>query len=111
MADAGTGLGAGYEVTLVRVFDAPAGIAVRLFSQTRSAWRNGGAPSAARTPCIRWMSVPAERSRSPWPVQASRITSWAANSSKSARPRRLVFLSKAFEAPDGGWGIVNSPTP
>ena len=26
------------------------------------------------------------------------------------RPRRLVFLSKAFEAPDGGWGIVNRNT-
>jgi uncharacterized protein YndB with AHSA1/START domain len=26
------------------------------------------------------------------------------------RPRRLVFLTKAFQAPDGGWGIVNRNT-
>jgi uncharacterized protein YndB with AHSA1/START domain len=26
------------------------------------------------------------------------------------RPRRIVFLTKAFEAPDGGWGIVNRNT-
>ncbi|HEY4031836.1 MAG TPA: SRPBCC domain-containing protein [Caulobacteraceae bacterium] len=26
------------------------------------------------------------------------------------RPRRLVFLTKAFGAPDGGWGIINRNT-
>jgi uncharacterized protein YndB with AHSA1/START domain len=26
------------------------------------------------------------------------------------RPRRLVFRTKAFEAPDGGWGVVNYNT-
>jgi uncharacterized protein YndB with AHSA1/START domain len=26
------------------------------------------------------------------------------------RPSRLVFLTMAFEAPDGGWGIVNLNT-
>jgi len=108
MADAGTSLGAGYEVTLVRVFDAPAELLFDCFTDAdRLAkwWGPLGCENAVHTLDAR---PGGEISLTMAGPGFSHVM--GGEFVEIDRPRRLVFLSKAFEAPDGGWGIVNRNT-
>lgn len=108
MADAATALGAGYEVTITRTFDAPVGLVFDCFTDPIHFAKWWG-PAGCENVIQRLDARPGG--------EISLIMSGPGFSHPMGgefieidRPRRLVFLSKAFEAPDGGWGIVNRNT-
>ena len=108
MADAKANLGAGMEVTIVRVFEAPADLLFDCFTDPERLakwWGPLGCQSDVYTLDVRRGGEISLRMAGPGfdHVMGGEFV-------EIDRPRRLVFLTKAFEAPDGGWGIVNRNT-
>jgi uncharacterized protein YndB with AHSA1/START domain len=108
MADAAIALGAGYEITLTRTFDAPAALVFDCFTDAAHLARWWG-PLGCENAILVLDARPGG--------EISLVMSGPGFSHTMGgefveidRPRRLVFLSKAFEAPGGGWGIVNRNT-
>jgi uncharacterized protein YndB with AHSA1/START domain len=108
MADQATALGAGYEITLTRTFDAPATLVFDCFTDAEHFAKWWG-PAGCENVIHRLDARPGG--------EISLLMSGPGFSHTMGgefveieRPRRLVFLSKAFEAPGGGWGIVNRNT-
>ncbi len=106
MAD-GT-VGAGYEVTLTRTFNAPAALVFDCFidpGHLARWWGPLGCNNVIQKLEPRPGGQIALRMAGPGfdHVMGGEFI-------EIDRPRRLVFLTKAFEAPDGGWGIVNRNT-
>ena len=104
--------GAGYEISIVRTFKAPRELVFDCFTDPAhmAAWWEGPAGLQERSAVHILDARPGgEEFRSRWSAMAT-ITGWAGEFIEIDRPNRLVFLSKAFEAPDGGWGIVNRNT-
>lgn len=101
-------LGAGHEVSIVRIFDAPVELVFDCFTDPAHV-ANWWGPKDCRNEVYAWEAKPGGNIslRMAGPgfdhVMGGEFVS-------IDRPRRLVFLSKAFEAPDGGWGIVNRNT-
>lgn len=101
-------LGAGHEVTIVRVFKAPIDLVFDCFTDPAHVAKWWG-PTDCVNEVYAWEARPggAISLRMAGPgfdhVMGGEFVS-------VDRPRRLVFLSKAFEAPGGGWGIVNRNT-
>jgi uncharacterized protein YndB with AHSA1/START domain len=108
MADQATALGAGYEVTLTRTFNAPAALVFDCFVEPGHFARWWG-PLRCENTINRLDARPGGEIslRMAGPgfdhVMGGEFV-------EIDRPRRLVFLTKAFEAPDGGWGIINRNT-
>ena len=108
MANAANTLGPGYEVTLVRSFKAPAALLFDCFTDPERLakwWGPMGCRNVVRTLDVRPggqidLTMAGPGYESPMGGEFVEID----------RPRRLVFLSKAFEAPGGGWGLVNRNT-
>jgi uncharacterized protein YndB with AHSA1/START domain len=108
MADGATTLGAGYEMTLIRTFNAPATLVFDCFTDADRLAKWWG-PRACENVIHRLDPRP-----------GGEISLHMAGPGYShlmggefieiERPTRLVFLSRAFEAPDGGWGLVNRNT-
>ena len=100
--------GAGYEVTLTRTFKAPAALVFDCFTDAghlANWWGPGGCSNVIHTLDAR-------------PGGELSLTMSGPGFSHTMggefveldRPSRLVFLTKAFEAPGGGWGIINRNT-
>jgi len=108
MADQATTLGAGHQVTLTRTFDAPAALVFDCFTQAEHFAKWWG-PLGCENAILKFDPRPGGEIslRMAGPgfdhVMGGEFV-------ELIRPTRLVFLSKAFEAPDGGWGIVNRNT-
>lgn len=108
MADAAQALGAGYEITLTRSFNAPAALVFDCFVEPERLakwWGPLGCESVVQTLDARPGGQIALHMTGPGfshPMAGEFV--------EIDRPRRLVFLSKAFEGPDGGWGLVNRNT-
>ena len=108
MAEAAIALGAGYEITLTRTFDAPAALVFDCFTDAdhfAKWWGPSGCENVIHSLDARpggeislLMSGPGFSH-----VMGGEFV-------EIDRPTRLVFLAKAFEAPDGGWGIINRNT-
>jgi len=108
MTDQNQPLGAGYEMTMVRTFKAPPELVFDCFVEPErlAAW--WGPAGCVNT----------ELDIDPQP--GGNLSLRMAGEGYSHvmggeyveldRPRKLVFKSKAFEAPDGGWGIINRNT-
>lgn len=108
MSDQATALGAGHEITLTRTFKAPAALVFDCFTDAERFAKWWG-PADCENVIHRLDARPGG--------EISLLMSGPSFSHTMGgefveldRPRRLVFLSKAFEAPDGGWGIVNRNT-
>ncbi len=103
-----TPLGAGYEITLTRIFKAPVSLVFDCFTDEAHFARWWG-PVACENDILKFEPRPGGEIslRMAGPgydhVMGGEFV-------EIDRPRRLVFLTKAFEAPDGGWGIVNRNT-
>jgi uncharacterized protein YndB with AHSA1/START domain len=101
-------LGAGYEITLTRTFKAPVTLVFDCFTDPAHFAKWWG-PAGCENVIHRLDARPGG--------EISLLMSGPGFSHtmggefvEIVRPTRLVFLSKAFEAPDGGWGIVNRNT-
>ena len=108
MADGTRPLGAGYEMTLVRTFNAPPGLVFDCFTDPghfAKWWGPLGCESVIHRLDVRPGGEISLRMAGPGydHVMGGEFV-------EIDRPRRLVFLTKAFEAPGGGWGIVNRNT-
>ncbi len=109
MADsAAAALGAGHEMTLVRTFNAPAALVFDCFTDADRLAKWWG-PLGCENTALRLDPRPGG--------EISLIMTGPGYSHTMGgeyveieRPTRLVFLTKAFEAPDGGWGIINRNT-
>ena len=108
MVDQAAPLGAGFETTIVRVFKAPVALVFDCFTDPGHLakwWGPLGCENVIHTLDVR-------------PGGEISLTMSGPGFSHTMggeyveirRPERLVFRSKAFEAPDGGWGIVNRNT-
>lgn len=101
-------LGAGHQVNLTRTFQAPAPLVFDCFTQVERFAKWWG-PASCENEIHRF---------EPRPGGEISLTMSGPGFSHTMggefveldRPRRLVFLTMAFEAPDGGWGIVNRNT-
>jgi uncharacterized protein YndB with AHSA1/START domain len=108
MTDPATPLGAGYEMTLTRTFNAPATLVFDCFTDPVHFAKWWG-PRACENQIHKLDARPGGEIslRMAGPgydhVMGGEFL-------EIDRPRRLVFLTKAFEAPDGGWGIINRNT-
>ncbi len=108
MADQAIPLGAGYEMTLTRTFNAPPALVFDCFTDPHHFAKWWGPLGCENV--IHKLEA--------WPGgEISLIMSGPGFSHTMGgefveldRPRRLVFRTMAFEAPDGGWGIVNRNT-
>lgn len=101
-------LGAGYEATIVRTFNAPAALVFDCFTDpVRLAkwWGPLGCENVIHTLDVRPGGEISLDMTGP-----GYSHTMGGEFVEIDRPRRLVFLSKAFEAPDGGWGIINRNT-
>jgi len=101
-------LGAGYEITLIRSFKAPAELVFDCFIDPvhfAQWWGPLGCVNTLHKLDARPGGEISLRMAGPGydHVMGGEFV-------EIDRPRRLVFLSKAFEAPGGGWGIVNRNT-
>lgn len=108
MTDTEAPLGAGYELTIVRTFKAPAALVFDCFTKGEHLarwWGPRGFESRIHTVDAR---PGGELSLQMVGLGYDHLM--GGEYVEVDRPRRLVFLSKAFEAPDGGWGIVNRNT-
>lgn len=108
MAQSTTALGAGLEATIIRNFRAPPALVFACFTdpdRLAQWWGPLGCENHIRTLDVR-----------PGGEISMRMAGQGYDHVMGGEfveidpPRRLVFLSKAFEAPDGGWGIVNRNT-
>jgi uncharacterized protein YndB with AHSA1/START domain len=108
MDDAGKPLGAGHEVTLVRSFNAPAALVFDCFIEPERLAKWWGPLGCENT--IYKLDVRPGGEISLQMKGPGYEHTMGGEYVEIDRPRRLVFLSKAFEAPDGGWGIVNRNT-
>jgi uncharacterized protein YndB with AHSA1/START domain len=108
MADTATALGAGHEITVTRTFDAPVALVYACFTDAERFakwWGPAGCQNIIHA-------------FEPKPGGDLSLTMSGPGFSHTMGgqfveldpPRRLVFRSMAFEAPDGGWGIVNRIT-
>jgi uncharacterized protein YndB with AHSA1/START domain len=101
-------LGAGYEITIMRTFEAPPELVFDCFTDPRhfaAWWGPLGCQSVVHVLDARpggEISVQMVGQGYDHPMGGEFV--------EIDRPRRLVFKTKAFEAPDGGWGIVNRNT-
>jgi uncharacterized protein YndB with AHSA1/START domain len=111
MAEAATlkkPIGAGYEVRIERIFEAPVELVFDCFTQ-REHFQRWWGPLGCRNDIYALDARPGGEIslRMAGPgydhVMGGEYV-------EIERPRRLVFLTKAFEAPDGGWGIINRNT-
>ena len=101
-------LGAGYEVNIVRQFDAPVELVFDCFVDPKhfaAWWGPLGCDSAVHV-----LDARPGGEISVQMVGQGYDHRMGGEFVEIDRPRRLVFKSKAFEAPDGGWGIVNRNT-
>ncbi|HEX7758120.1 MAG TPA: SRPBCC domain-containing protein [Caulobacteraceae bacterium] len=101
-------LGVGYEVTLTRTFNAPAALVFDCFTDPEHLakwWGPLGCQNVINRLDPRPGGEISLRMAGPGydHVMGGEFV-------EIDRPTRLVFLSKAFEAPGGGWGIVNRNT-
>lgn len=108
MADGNKPLGAGFEVTLVRTFNAPAALVFDCFIEPERLAKWWGPLGCSNTIIKLEPRAGGELSlRMAGPgfdhVMGGEFV-------EIDRPRRLVFLTKAFAAPGGGWGIINRNT-
>ena len=101
-------LGAGHEVTITRVFKAPPALVFDCFTD-RAHFAEWWGPADCESAIHKF---------EPRPGGEISLTMSGPGFSHTMGgefveidpPRRLVFLTMAFEAPDGGWGIVNRIT-
>jgi len=109
MADHATmPLGAGHQVRITRTYQAPAALVFDCFTNVERFAKWWG-PDGCRNEIHRF---------DPQPGGEISLTMSGPGFSHTMggefveldRPSRLVFLTMAFEAPDGGWGIVNRNT-
>jgi len=108
MADAAAALGAGHEITLTRSFNAPAALVFDCFTDPERLAKWWG-PLGCENVVHRLDARPGGEISLHMAGPGYSHT-MGGEFVEIDRPRRLVFLSKAFEAPDGGWGIVNRNT-
>lgn len=108
MADGSKPLGAGYEMTMVRTFRAPAALVFDCFTDPDHLARWWGPLRCENV--IHTLDVRPGGEISLHMKGPGYSHTMGGEFVEIDRPRRLVFLSKAFEAPDGGWGIVNRNT-
>lgn len=104
-APAGKPLGAGFEMTMTRTFKAPVELLFDCFTQIEH-FANWWGPLGCENAVYELDARPGGK--------ISLLMSGPGFSHTMGgefveieRPRRLVFRTMAFEAPDGGWGIVN----
>lgn len=109
MADGSKPLGAGYEVTLTRIFDAPAELVFDCFTDPGHLARWWG-PRACENTIHRLDPRPGGEISLDMAGPGWGRHTMGGEFVEIDRPNRLVFLTMAFEAPDGGWGIVNRNT-
>jgi uncharacterized protein YndB with AHSA1/START domain len=108
MADQASTLGAGHELTLTRVFNAPAALVFDCFIDVEHFAKWWG-PLACENVIYKFEPRPGgEISLRMAGPGYSHVM--GGEFVEIDRPTRLVFLTKAFEAPDGGWGIINRNT-
>jgi len=103
-----TPLGAGHEVTLTRTFKAPAALVFDCFTDPEKLakwWGPLGCENVVHTLDVRPGGEISLHMAGP-----GYSHTMGGEFVEIDRPTRLVFRSKAFEAPDGGWGIVNLNT-
>jgi len=101
-------LGAGYEVNIVRQFEAPVELVFDCFVDPKhfaAWWGPLGCQSAVHV-----LDARPGGEISVQMVGQGYDHRMGGEFVEIDRPRRIVFKSKAFEAPDGGWGIVNRNT-
>ena len=102
------GPGAGHEVTITRTFKAPAALVFDCFTDVDHFAKWWG-PLGCENDIIKFDPRPGGDI-------SLRMTGPGYDHVMGGEfvqidpPKRLVFLTKAFEAPDGGWGIVNRNT-
>jgi uncharacterized protein YndB with AHSA1/START domain len=101
-------LGAGHEVRIERIFEAPVELVFDCFTDAEH-FRRWWGPLGCRNDIYALDARPGGEIslRMAGPgydhVMGGEFV-------EIERPRRLVFLTKAFEAPGGGWGIINRNT-
>ena len=101
-------LGSGHELTLTRVFKAPAALVFDCFVKADHLAKWWG-PLGCGNTILKLDAKPGgEISLRMAGTGFDHVM--GGEFVEIDRPRRLVFLTKAFEAPDGGWGIVNRNT-
>jgi uncharacterized protein YndB with AHSA1/START domain len=108
MADGSKPLGAGFEVDIVRTFKAPRELVFDGFTNPERLakwWGPLGSENEIKTLDVRPGGEISLRMFGPGfdHVMGGEYV-------EIDRPNRLVFRTKAFEAPDGGWGIINYNT-
>jgi uncharacterized protein YndB with AHSA1/START domain len=108
MTDAKAPLGAGYEMTLVRTFKAPASLVFDCFTNGEHLARWWGPRGFGAD--IHKIDARPGGELSLQMVGMGYDHLMGGEYVEIERPRRLVFRTMAFEAPDGGWGIVNRNT-
>ncbi len=108
MTDQSSPLGAGMEATLIRTFDAPRALVFDCFTDPIHLARWWG-PLGCQNE-IKVLEVRPGGEISLHMAGPGYSHTMGGEYVEIDRPNRLVFLSKAFEAPDGGWGIVNRNT-
>jgi uncharacterized protein YndB with AHSA1/START domain len=108
MADGTKPLGAGHEVTLVRTFNAPATLVFDCFTDPGHLAKWWG-PLACENVIHKLDARPGGEISLHMSGPGYSHT-MGGEFVEIDRPNRLVFRSKAFEAPDGGWGIINRNT-
>ena len=101
-------LGAGYEVTIERIFEAPRELVFDCFIDPKHLaawWGPLGSSNEIKELDVRPGGEIRLRMMGPGfdHVMGGEYV-------EIDRPSRLVFRTKAFEAPDGGWGIINYNT-
>jgi uncharacterized protein YndB with AHSA1/START domain len=100
--------GAGYEMTIERLFEAPRELVFDCFTDPKHLaawWGPLGSSNEIKALDVRPGGQISLRMMGP-----SFDHVMGGEYVEIERPRRLVFLTKAFEAPGGGWGIVNRNT-
>ena len=108
MATATKPLGAGYEITLTRTFKAPATLVFDCFvdpGRLAKWWGPLGCENV-----IHKLEARPGGELSLHMAGPGYSHTMGGEYLEIDRPRRLVFRTMAFEAPDGGWGIVNRNT-
>ena len=108
MADQATPLGAGYETIIIRSFNAPVALVFDCFTDPERFAKWWGPLGCENV--IHRLDVRPGGEISLLMSGPGYSHTMGGEFVEIDRPRRLVFLSKAFEAPDGGWGIVNRNT-
>lgn len=101
-------LGAGYEVTIERIFEAPRELVFDCFIDPKHLaawWGPLGSTNEIKELDVRPGGEIRLRMMGPGfdHVMGGEYV-------EIDRPHRLMFRTKAFEAPDGGWGIINFNT-